>query len=40
MDYRVYHAVNQFVFHHALGRSLGVVENWAVPLLAVATFAL
>src|SRR5882724_2218846 len=41
MDYRVYHAINQFVFHHAwLGRSLGVVENWAVPLLAVASFAL
>ena len=41
MDYRVYHAVNQFVLHHAwLGRSLSEVENWAVPLLAVATFAL
>src|SRR6266542_1987174 len=41
MDYRVYHAINQFVFHHAwLGRSFAVVENWAVPLLAVASFAL
>lgn len=37
----MYHAINQFVFHHAwLGRSLTVVETWAVPLLAVATFAL
>jgi undecaprenyl-diphosphatase len=41
MDYRTYHAINQFVLHHAwLGRSLSVVEAWAVPLLAVATFAL
>lgn len=41
MDYRIYHAINLFVFHHSwLGRSLAVVEKWAVPLMAIATFAL
>lgn len=41
MDYRTYHAINQFVYHHAwLGRGLGVLENWAVPVVALATFAL
>ena len=41
MDYRVYHAINQFVYHHAwLGRGLNVLENWAVPVIAIATFAL
>jgi undecaprenyl-diphosphatase len=41
MDYRVYHAVNRFVFHHAwLGRALAGIEKWAVPVIAVATFAL
>ncbi len=41
MDYRVYHALNQFVFHHAwLGRDLATLENWAVPAVALATFAL
>src|SRR5881398_735183 len=41
MDYRLYHAINQLVVHHAwIGRGLSVVENWAVPALAVATFAL
>src|SRR5881398_3617632 len=41
MDYRIYHAINQFVYHHAwLGRGLNVLENWAVPVIAVATFAL
>lgn len=41
MDYRLYHAINEFVLDHAwLGRLLGVVETWAVPLLAVATFGL
>lgn len=41
MDYRIYHAINQFVFHHSwLGRGLQVVETWAVPLIAAATFAL
>jgi membrane-associated phospholipid phosphatase len=41
MDYRIYHAINQFVFHHAwLGRGLSVAEKWAVPVIAVATVAL
>lgn len=41
MDYRLYHAINEFVSDHDwLGRFLAVVENWAVPLLAIATFAL
>src|SRR5438034_2117764 len=41
MDYRIYHAINQFVYHHAwLGRGLSVLENWAVPVTAIATFAL
>ena len=41
MDYRLYHAINQFVFHHAwLGRGLATIEDWAVPVVAIATFAL
>jgi undecaprenyl-diphosphatase len=41
MDYRIYHAINQFVVHHAwLGRGLAVAEKWAVPTIAIATFAL
>ena len=41
MDYRIYHAINQFVFEHDwLGRALAVLETWAVPLLAIATFSL
>jgi undecaprenyl-diphosphatase len=41
VDYRLYHAINDFVVDHAwLGRLLVVVEVWAVPLLAVATFGL
>src|SRR5213083_2597424 len=41
MDYRIYHAINQFVYHHAwLGRGLNVLENWAVPVIAIATLAL
>ena len=41
MDYRIYHAINQFVYHHSwLGRGLNALEAWAVPVLAVATFAL
>ena len=41
MDYRLYHAINEFVVDHDwLGRFLAVAENWAVPLLAVATFGL
>jgi undecaprenyl-diphosphatase len=41
VDYRIYHAINQFVFHHAwLGRALNTIETWSVPVLAVATVAL
>jgi undecaprenyl-diphosphatase len=41
VDYRIYHAINQFVLQHAwLGRGLTVVETWAVPAIAVSTFAL
>jgi len=41
LDYRIYHAINLFVFHHAwLGRSLSFLEKWAVPVYAVATVAL
>ncbi|MDH4340912.1 MAG: phosphatase PAP2 family protein [Thermoleophilia bacterium] len=41
MDYRLYHAINEFVLDHDwLGRFLVGLENWAVPLLAVATFGL
>ena len=41
MDYRLYHAINQFVLAHDwLGRAMGFVETWAVPLFALATFAL
>jgi membrane-associated phospholipid phosphatase len=41
LDYRIYHAINVFVFHHAwLGRSLSFLEKWAVPIYAVATVAL
>src|SRR5881396_3107942 len=41
MDYRLYHALNQFVVDQSwIGSGLSVVENWAVPVLAVATFAL
>ena len=41
MDYRAYHAINQFVYHHSwLGRDLRALETWAVPVIAVATFAL
>jgi undecaprenyl-diphosphatase len=41
MDFRVYRAVNRFVFHHAwLGRALADIEKWAVLVVAVATFAL
>ena len=35
MDYRLYHAINQFVASHDwLGRILGAVETWAVPIFA------
>ena len=41
MDYRIYHAINQFVADHSwLGRGLNTIETWAVPVIAVATFAL
>ena len=41
MDYRVYHAINDFVYHHSwLGRDLNDIEAWSVPVLAVATVAL
>lgn len=41
MDYRLYHAINQFVLDHEwLGRALSVAETWAVPVLAVTTFGL
>jgi hypothetical protein len=38
MDYRTYHAINQFVYHHPwLGRALSALETWAVPVIAIAT---
>jgi membrane-associated phospholipid phosphatase len=41
MDYRIYHAINRFVVDHSwIGSGLSIVENWAVPLVAAATFAL
>src|SRR6266498_1657164 len=41
MDYRIYHAINQFVYDHAwLGRGLSALESWAVPAIAIATLAL
>src|SRR5256714_5383534 len=41
MDYRLSRALNQFVVHHGwIGGGLSAVENWAVPVLAGATFAL
>jgi undecaprenyl-diphosphatase len=41
MDYRLYHATNQFVANHDwIGRAMGALETWAVPVFAVATFTL
>ena len=41
MDYRIYHAINVFVFHNSwLGRTLSFAEKWAVPLIAISTVAL
>jgi membrane-associated phospholipid phosphatase len=41
MDYRIYHAINVFVAHHAwLGRVGSSFETAAVPVLAVATVGL
>src|SRR6266542_5121619 len=36
MDYRIYHAINQLVYHHAwLGHGLSALESWAVPTIAI-----
>jgi hypothetical protein len=41
VDYRLYHWVNVGVAHHAwIGRTLGAVESWSIPVLAAATCAL
>jgi undecaprenyl-diphosphatase len=41
MDYRIFHAINQFTYHHAwLGRLLQHVESLSIPIMAVATVAL
>ena len=41
LDYRIYHAVNEFVAEHAwLGRAANAFETWAVPLFGLAVFAL
>lgn len=41
VDYRLYHAINTFVGHHAwLGRAFSQVETFGTLLLAVATVAL
>jgi len=41
MDYRLYHAINEFVEAHAwLGQVAGALEAWAVPAFALATVAL
>lgn len=41
LDYRAYHAINVFVVHHSwIGQALSQIANYAVPLLAIATFAL
>ena len=41
MDYRLYHAINEFVADHDwIGQAFNDFETWAVPLFAVATFAL
>jgi undecaprenyl-diphosphatase len=41
MDYRTYHAINQFVYDHAwIGRFLNGVETWFVPLFGLAVAAL
>ena len=38
MDYRLYHAINTFVGHHAwIGRAAGALEGWSIPLFAAAT---
>ncbi len=41
MDYRLYHAVNEFVAAHAwVGHAAAGLESWAIPAFAIATFAL
>ena len=41
MDYRVYHAINVFVFRHDwIGGAVGFLETWAVPVFGLATFGL
>jgi membrane-associated phospholipid phosphatase len=41
VDYRLYHAINEFVADHDwIGQAFNDFETWAVPLFAVATFAL
>jgi len=41
VDYGLYHAVNEFVADHDwIGQAFHHFETWAVPLFAVATFAL
>jgi membrane-associated phospholipid phosphatase len=41
IDYRLYHAINQLVYRHSWwGAALAALETWAVPVVAVATFAL
>jgi membrane-associated phospholipid phosphatase len=41
MDYRLYHAINEFVADHDwIGQAFNDLEMWAVPVFAVATFAL
>ena len=41
VDYRLYHAINQFVLSHEwLGRAVGFLETWAVPIFGAATVGL
>jgi membrane-associated phospholipid phosphatase len=41
VDYRLYNAINGFVADHSwIGSSMSVLETWAVPVVAAATFAL
>ena len=41
MDYRLYHAINDFVADHDwIGQAFNDFETWTVPVFAVATFAL
>jgi predicted small integral membrane protein len=41
VDWRVYHAINEFVADHSwLGRLFHVVETYGTILIAIAAFAL